>query len=114
MGKLVSVKRRPGVYWTMPLGRTIIRIPTSAQTLDIKKVSTKKVKDISLSHHVHMQTTVLDKNGNPIVVAGVVTFVLVDTLKAAFDVKNYTHFLERQSLATLKRVCSMYPYEVWY
>jgi len=93
LGKLVSVKRKPGIYWSLPFGRTIIRIPTSTQTLDIKK------------------STVVDKNGNPIVVAGVVTFVLVDTLRAAFDVINYTHYLERQSLAALKRVCSMYPYE---
>jgi len=48
------------------IGRTIRTIPTSTQTLDIKK------------------TTVVDLNGNPIVVAGVVTFVLTDTIKAAF------------------------------
>lgn len=27
------------------------------------------------------------------------------------DVKDYSNYLERQSLAVLKRVCSMYPYE---
>jgi hypothetical protein len=51
-------------------GRTIIKVPTSTQTLDIKK------------------TTVVDRNGNPIVVAGVVTFVLTDTIKAAFGMRS--------------------------
>ena len=102
-------------------GRTVKTIPTCVQTLDIKK------------------STVVDRNGNPIVVAGVVTFQIVDSIKAAFgtkpttkhgamarhtvltwrcvcvrvcaDVKDYSNYLERQSLAVLKRVCSMYPYE---
>jgi len=52
------------------IGRTIRTIPTSTQTLDIKK------------------TTVVDLNGNPIVVAGVVTFVLTDTIKAAFGTRK--------------------------
>jgi len=51
-------------------GRTIIKVPTSTQTLDIKK------------------TTEVDRNGNPIVVAGVVTFVLSDTIKAAFGMQS--------------------------
>lgn len=92
-GRLVRVYTKPGIYFFPVFGRSTVTIPTSLQTLDIKK------------------STVVDKNGNPIVVAGVVTFQLVDTVKAAFDVIDYPHYLERQSLAVLKRVCSMYPYE---
>jgi len=92
-GSLSRVVTSPGWYYFPVIGRNIIRIPTSTQTLDIKK------------------TTVVDKKGNPIVVAGVVTFQLVDTIRAAFDVVDYNHYLERQSLAVLKRVCSLYPYE---
>jgi len=92
-GRLVRVYKKPGIYFFPVFGRSTVTIPTSLQTLDIKK------------------STVVDKNGNPIVVAGVVTFQLVDTVKAAFDVIDYPHYLERRSLAVLKRVCSMYPYE---
>jgi hypothetical protein len=92
-GRLVRVYKKPGLYYFWPFGRSVQYIPTSLQTLDIKK------------------STVVDRNGNPIVVAGVVTFQLIDTIKAAFDVIDYPHYLERQSLAVLKRVCSMYPYE---
>lgn len=44
----------------------MVAIPTSMQTLDIKRA------------------TVVDKNGNPIVVSGVVTFQVVDSVRAAF------------------------------
>jgi len=93
MGSLADVVTTPGWHWFPAIGRTIKYIPTSTQTLDIKK------------------TTVVDRNGNPIVVAGVVTFVLTDTIKAAFDVLDYTSYMEKQALSVLKRVCSIYPYE---
>jgi regulator of protease activity HflC (stomatin/prohibitin superfamily) len=57
---------RPGLYWFPVFGRSMVAIPTSMQTLDIKRA------------------TVVDKNGNPIVVSGVVTFQVVDSVRAAF------------------------------
>ena len=32
-------------------------------------------------------------------------------MKAAFDVENVNDFMERQAMATLKKICSRYPYE---
>lgn len=92
-GSLAKVAKRPGVYWFPVFGRSMVAIPTSMQTLDIKRA------------------TVVDKNGNPIVVSGVVTFQVVDSVRAAFDVINYVNYIELQAVAVLKRVCSMYPYE---
>jgi len=92
-GSLVRVTKQPGLHWYPLFGRWVTHIPTGVQTLDIKK------------------STVVDRNGNPIVVAAVVTFQVVDSVRAAFDVRGYADYLERQSLAVLKRVCSMYPYE---
>jgi len=92
-GKLHKVYKTPGVHWYNTFGRTLIRISTKTQTLDIKK------------------TTVVDANGNPIIVSGIVTFVIVDSIKAAFGVTNVGNFMERQATATMKKVCSRYPYE---
>jgi len=92
-GSLYKVVRNPGIHWFNMIGRTLIRMSTRMQTLDIKK------------------TTVVDANGNPIIVSGVVTFKIVDTIKAAFDVQNVNDYMERQAMATLKKVCSKYPYE---
>jgi hypothetical protein len=38
------------------------------------------------------KTTVVDANGNPIIVSGVVTFKIVECIKAAFG-KEYFHSL---------------------
>jgi len=92
-GRLVKVCRHPGIYWFSWIGRKTIRISTATQTIDIKK------------------TTVVDSNGNPVIVSGVVTFRIVDTIRAAFDVTGVNAFLEKQAVATLKKVCSKYPYE---
>jgi len=48
---------------------------------------------------------------NPIIVSGVATFRIVNTVKAAFDVENVNDYMERQAMATLKKICSRYPYE---
>jgi len=92
-GRLVKVCKTPGLFYYSFFGRTLIRMPTRAQTMDFKK------------------TTVVDANGNPIVVAGVVTFRYTDTIRTAFDVINPAGFVSAQSLAVLKQVCSRYPYE---
>jgi len=41
----------------------------------------------------------------------VVTYRIVDTVKAAFSVTNVKDYMERQAVACLKKVCSQYPYE---
>jgi len=92
-GKLNKVIRSPGIGWYPLFGRSIIRISIKTQTVDIKK------------------TTVVDANGNPIIVSGIVTYRVVNTIRAAFDVQNVSDYIERQALATLKKVCSRYPYE---
>jgi len=92
-GTLARVYTEPGIYLLPMMGRKLTVIPTAVQTLEIHR------------------STVLDRNGNPIVVSGVVTFVITDSIRAAFDVINYRGYLENQAVAVLKRVCSKYPYE---
>jgi len=92
-GKLNKVYKTPGIYWYNLIGRGIVRVSTKTQTIDIKK------------------TTVVDANGNPIIVSGIVTFKIVDTIKSAFDIENANDYMNRQAMATLKKVCSKYPYE---
>jgi len=92
-GKLSKVCKTPGVYWYNFIGRSSIKVSTRTQTIDIKKM------------------TVVDLNGNPIIVSGIVTFQIVDSIRAAFDVDNVNAYLEKQALAVLKKVCSRYPYE---
>ncbi len=52
-----------------------------------------------------------DVEGNPIEIAAVVVFRVVDTAKATFDVDNYEQFVEIQSETALRHVASKYPYD---
>jgi regulator of protease activity HflC (stomatin/prohibitin superfamily) len=52
-----------------------------------------------------------DVEGNPIEIAAVIVFKVVDTAKATFDVDNYEQFVEIQSEAAIRHVASKYPYD---
>lgn len=52
-----------------------------------------------------------DVEGNPIEIAAVVVFKVVDSAKAMFDVENYMEFVEIQSETALRHVASKYPYD---
>jgi regulator of protease activity HflC (stomatin/prohibitin superfamily) len=92
-GKLSRLLQAPGLYWSVIWGRKVIKITTKKQAIDIPR------------------SVVADGNGNPIVVAGVVTYRFVDSKKAALEVESAADFVKTQALAVLKQLCSRYPYE---
>jgi regulator of protease activity HflC (stomatin/prohibitin superfamily) len=52
-----------------------------------------------------------DVMGNPVEIAAVVVFRVVDTAKALFDVSDYYQFVEIQSETALRHVATKYPYD---
>ena len=92
-GKLTKIVRSPGISWVNMWGRKLIKISTKQQAIEVHR------------------TVVADGNGNPIVVAAVVTFRFVDSKKAALDVQDAASFVKTQAMAVLKQVASRYPYE---
>ncbi len=54
-----------------------------------------------------------DKQGNPIMIGGVVTYRVEDTFKAAFAVENYPLFVKIQSETALRKLAGMYNYDNW-
>lgn len=92
-GKLSKIVKSPGISWVNLWGRKLIKISTKQQAIEVHR------------------TTVADGNGNPIVVAAVVTFRFIDSRKAALDVQDAQGFVKTQAMAVLKQVASRYPYE---
>ena len=92
-GKFSKLVRDPGLSWVNVWGRKAIRISTKQQAIEVHR------------------TVVADGNGNPIVVAAVVTFRFVDSKRAALDVEDAPGFVRTQAMAVLKQVASRYPYE---
>ncbi len=52
-----------------------------------------------------------DSSGNPIEIAAVVVWRVVDTAKAAFDVQDFEQFVTVQSETALRHLANEYPYD---
>ncbi len=52
-----------------------------------------------------------DVEGNPVEIAAVIVFKVVDSAKAMFDVDDYYTFVEIQSETALRHVATKYPYD---
>lgn len=52
-----------------------------------------------------------DANGNPIEIAAVIVWRVVDTAEAVFEVDDYENYVTIQSEAALRNLATTYPYE---
>lgn len=91
-GKYLGTIREAGLWWSVPL-------------------ITKQVISIKVDNFNSPKIKVNDVNGNPIEIAAVIVYKVVDTAKAAFDVNNYHEFVETQSESALRHIASRYPYD---
>lgn len=92
LGKYMGTVRREGIVVTIPFSvrRTI--------SLRVRNFNSNRLK-------------VNDVNGNPIEIAAVVVFKVVDAAKAVFDVDQYEQFVEIQSETAIRAVATTYPYD---
>lgn len=93
-GKYMGSIRNSGLFFTVPLTnrRTI--------SLRVRNFNSSKLK-------------VNDVDGNPIEIAAVVVFKVVDSAKAVFDVDDYEEFVEIQSETAIRHVATKYPYDTF-
>lgn len=57
------------------------------------------------------QLKVNDKQGNPIMIGAVVVWKVADTFKSAFDVENYSQFVNIQAESALRKLAMGYSYD---
>lgn len=93
-GRYVGSIQKSGIWLTVPI---TIRTKIS---LRVRNFNSKLLK-------------VNDVEGNPIEIAAVVVFKVVDSAKAIFDVENYEEFVEIQSETALRHVATKYPYDTF-
>ena len=91
-GAYRGTAREPGLRWANPF-YTKRRV-----SLRIRNFETGKLK-------------VNDKRGNPIEIASVVVWRVVDTAEATFQVDNYENYVHVQSEAALRNLATGYPYD---
>lgn len=84
--------------------------PASKNEIQIETVSKKlSMKVMTLNNN---RQKINDCLGNPVEISIAVTWRIVDTAKAVFDVDNYKAFLSLQCDSSLRNIVRIYPYDV--
>jgi regulator of protease activity HflC (stomatin/prohibitin superfamily) len=91
-GRYVGSVTQSGLWWCNPFNRR------KKVSLRIRNFQSERIK-------------VNDASGNPIEIAAVVVWRIVDTAKAIFDVADYEQFVVVQSETSLRHLASEYPYD---
>lgn len=129
-GKYIGTLKDDGFYFVNPfciavnpaaktkLGQSgdVDGAPKPAIVLNGAQVQTAEVinKKISLKIMTlsNSRQKINDCLGNPIEIGIAVTWRVVDTAKAVFDVDNYKEFLSLQCDSALRNIVRIYPYDV--
>lgn len=91
-GRYAGTDRNHGLRWANPLyGKKNV-------SLRVRNFESGRLK-------------VNDANGNPIEIAAVIVWRVVDTAEAVFEVENYENYVTIQSEAALRNLATSYPYE---
>jgi regulator of protease activity HflC (stomatin/prohibitin superfamily) len=92
LGKYVGSARTAGFFWTNPF------VVKKKVTLRIMNFNSETLK-------------VNDALGNPIEIAAVVVWHVVDSAKALFNVESYQNFVAIQSETAIRQLATHYPYD---
>ena len=91
-GNYGGSERRPGLWWANPF-------------------MTKRKVSLRVRNFESTKLKVNDHDGNPIEIAAVVVWRVVDTAEALFQVDNYDNFVHVQSEAALRNLATSHPYD---
>jgi regulator of protease activity HflC (stomatin/prohibitin superfamily) len=91
-GDYIGTVKRPGLRWANPF-------------------YTKRHVSLRVRNFESDRLKVNDIDGNPIEIAAVVVWKVVDTAEAMFEVDDYEHFVRVQSEAALRNMATSYPYD---
>ncbi|MGQ9917704.1 MAG: SPFH domain-containing protein [Bryobacteraceae bacterium] len=91
-GKYVGTVSAPGLRFANPF------YAKKRVSLRVRNFETSKMK-------------VNDHDGNPIEIAAVVVWKVIDTAEAVFQVDNYENYVHVQSGAAVRSLASAYPYD---
>jgi len=91
-GRYIGTIRDAGFFWTVPL------TDRRRITLRVRNFETDRLK-------------VSDADGNPVEIAAVVVWRVVDSAKAAFAVDDHVDYVAVQAEAAVRHLATSYPYE---
>ncbi len=92
LGEYVGSVRDTGFWWTNPF------TTKRAVSLRVRNFNSERLK-------------VNDADGNPVEIAAVVVWRVVESAKAVFDVDDYEEFVDIQAETALRSLATRYPYD---
>ncbi|MBT1177411.1 SPFH domain-containing protein [Bifidobacterium callimiconis] len=123
-GEYRGTVRGTGFYWANPFYSRTLRPADAGESVEEMagkggKGKTKADAPAGISAKISLRARTLngpklkvnDRNGNPIEIANVIVWRVVDTAKAVFDVDQYDQFVTTQSETALRHVASRYAYD---
>ena len=120
-GKYIGTLKEPGFYFVNPFCSPITPAAKTQlnQSGDVKtkntinqaEAATKKIslKIMTLNNN---RQKINDCLGNPVEIGIAVTWRIVNTAKAVFNVDNYKEYLSLQCDSALRNIVRLYPYDV--
>ncbi len=84
--------KNPGFWWVNPL-------------------TTRRLLSLRVRNFESGRLKVNDRDGNPIEIAAVVVWRIVETYEAVFNVNDYENFLHVQSESAVRILATSYPYD---
>jgi regulator of protease activity HflC (stomatin/prohibitin superfamily) len=91
-GKYVGTVKAPGLRWANPFYS--------------KRRISQRIRNFETA-----RLKVNDSEGNPIEIAAVVVWKVVETAEACFEVDDYNNYVHVQSEAALRNLATSYPYD---
>lgn len=107
-GKYIGTLKKEGFWFVNPFAGALV--PSGAAFVKGTTIGSSKISLKTMTHDNGKQK-INDLSGNPIEVGIVVTWRVVNTAKAVFNVEDYAQFLSIQADTTLRDVARLYPYD---
>jgi len=109
LGGFFTVQPNQGVVLTL-FGKYVGTVRTSGLRF-ANPFYTKKPVSLRVRNFETSKLKVNDQDGNPIEIAAVVVWKVVDTAEAMFQVDSYENYVHVQSEAAVRNLATAYPYD---
>jgi regulator of protease activity HflC (stomatin/prohibitin superfamily) len=91
-GRYIGTINRAGFHWTVPL-------------------ATKRKVSLRVRNFETARLKVSDADGNPVEIAAVIVWRVVDTYKSTFSVNDHVAYVSVQAETAVRHLATTYPYE---
>jgi regulator of protease activity HflC (stomatin/prohibitin superfamily) len=93
-GRYWGSVKRDGFHWANPF------LVKRRLSLRVRNFESSKIK-------------VNDHEGNPVEIAAVIVWRVIETAEACFEVDNYEHYVKVQSESAVRNLATQYPYDAY-